>query len=197
MVEIDVRDAISKLNGTYGYLSNQKRNLAVARAINHTIAKAKTQVSREIRSIYDINAKYVSQALTITKADSLTLTGMVKAKGRPIPLIAFKARQTATGVSVIGLKGRKIIPGVFISTMPNGHKGVYIRGKYSSGKLSRRKKRINPKGPDLPITELKGVSLPKAMANKIILTNLGKAINTMFPQRLAHELQRVSTILPQ
>lgn len=192
MVEIDVRSAISSMNNAYGHVSKDKRNLAVARAINHTVAKVKTQVSREIRGIYDINAKYVSNALSVKKADRLTLTGMVKAKGRPIPLIAFKARQTATGVSVIGIKGRKIIPGVFISSMPNGHKGVFVRGKYSSGKIARRKKRVRPTGPDLPVTELKGVSLPKAMANKVILKNLSQGINTMFPQRLSHELQRVA-----
>lgn len=192
MINIDTREAISKLNAEFGYLSNDKRSLAVARAINHTIAKSKTLIVQRIKAIYNIPNKYINQDLSIHKADRLTLRGMVNAKGRPLPLISFRARQVRTGVSVITPTGRKIVPGVFIAVMPNGHVGVYVRGKYGSGRLIRRKGRIRTKGPDLPITELKGVSIPKAMANKVIISNLARSISDMFPDRLKHELERIA-----
>lgn len=192
MIRVDVRDAISKLNSEFGYLSNDKRNLAVARAINHTMAKVKTRIVREIKSVYDIPNKYLNDALSLRKADRLTLTGMVKAKGRPLPLIALRARQVGSGVSVLGLHGRKIIPGVFIALMPGGKRGVFVRGKYSSGRIARRKHRVRQSGNDLPIGELKGVSVPRAMKNKNILRNVSASIQTMFPERLRHELQHIS-----
>lgn len=192
MVDIDVRDAIKTLNAQFGYLSNDKRNLAIARAINHTIGKSQTLIINRIKAIYDIPNKYIKQDLSIVKADRLTLRGLVKAKGRPLPLISFRARQVGRGVSVITPTGRKIIPGVFIASMPNGHTGVYVRGKYASGQIARRRARIRKSGPDLPITELKGISIPKAMANKIIIQNLSKSIADMFPPRLEHELQRIA-----
>lgn len=195
MITVDVREAISKLNAEFGYLSNDRRNLAVARAINHTIAKTKTQVIRQIKSIYDIPNKYINEQLSIKKADRLTLTAMIKAKGRPLPLIAFRARQVGSGVSITTPKGRKIIPGVFISTMPGGRRGVFVRGKYASGQILRRKKRIVKSGPDLPIRPLYGVSIPKAVANKIIIKNIATSMREMFPARLRHELEYVSAHL--
>jgi hypothetical protein len=209
MVNVDVREAISKLEKEYGHLGNDKRKLAIARAINHVIAKGKTQVSREIRQTYkNILAKYVNQAIDIKKADRLTLSGRIKASGKPLPLIGFKAQtygsishnrskfaKSNSGVSVQSLKGRKNIPGVFILTMPNGHKGVFVRGKYSGGQITRRKQRVKKSGNDLGITEMVGISLPKAMANKTIIQHVAQSFTTMFPQRFEHELKRISPAL--
>lgn len=193
MIKVDVRDAVNKLNQQFGYVSNNGRKLAIARAINHTLAKSKTQISREIRNIYTLDAKTVNAALSQVKADRLTLTGKVKAKGRPIPLAKFSARQTQKGVSVSILRGRrKIIPGVFLQYMPSSHRGVFVRGKYSQGKIVRRHQRVRPTGSDLPVTQLKGISLPKTLTNKTILTSVAKGINTMFPQRIEHEIKRIA-----
>lgn len=195
MVTVNVKDAVAKITAEFGPMSKDNRNLAVARAINWTIARSKTQLTREIRKVYDIPLKYINEQISLKKADRLTLTGMIKAKGRPLPLIAFRARQTQKGVSVITPKGRKLIPGVFMSIMPTGKKGVFVRGNYKSGDIARRKKRINPKGNDLPIMELKGVSIPKTLANKKIVENMTKSMEMLFPQRLNHELQYVSRTL--
>lgn len=192
MIQVDAREAIRKLNDQYGYISNDKRKLAVARAINHTMAKAKTQVSREIRNIYTVDARTLNKALSQIKADRLTLTGMIKAKGKPLPLAVFRARQNKKGVSIEIKKGRrKLFPGVFLATMKSGHTDVMVRGKYSQGKIARRHKRIRPTGNDLPITAMAGVSIPSQLSNKIIIQSLNKSINEMFPQRLSHELKRV------
>lgn len=192
MIVVDAREAIQKLNDSFGYVKENDRKLAIARAINHTIAKSKTQISREIRNIYALDAKTVSQALSQIKADRLTLTGKIVIKGKPIPLYKFKARQTAKGVTVEVMRGkRRLIPGVFLAQLKSGHQAVMFRGKYGQGKLVRRKTRIRKTGPDLPISEIVGVSLPKAAMNDIILRNITKGINEMFPARFEHELKRV------
>lgn len=193
MINVDARDAIKKLNSQFGHVSNDKRKLAIARAINHTMAKIKTQSSREIRNIYALDAKTVNEALKHVKADRLTLTGKVIAKGRPIPLAKFRARQTKKGVTLEIKKGRrKFLPGVFIVSLKSGHTGVMFRGKYSGRNMQRRKNRIKPTGPDLPISEMKGVSVPKSLANDIVIKSLTKGINEMFPQRLTHEIKRIA-----
>jgi len=192
MIVVDCREAIKKLNDTFGYVKENDRKLAVARAINHTMAKAKTQISREIRDKYALDAKTVSQALNQIKADRLTMTGKIVIRGKPISLYKFKARQTSKGVTVEVMRGkRRLIPGVFLAQLKSGHTGVMFRGKYGQGKLVRRRTRIKPNGPDLPITEIVGISLPKAATNEIILRNITKGINEMFPQRFEHELKRV------
>lgn len=193
MIQVDVRDAVNKLNHELGYVSQDKKKLAIARAINHTIAKGKTEISRRIRDIYAIDAKTVGQALTQIKADRLTLTGKAVMKGKPLPLHKFRARQTAKGVSLEIKKGkRKLIPGVFLAGMKSGHKGVMFRGHYSGGKMNRRKQRVSKTGNDLPITQMVGVSLPSAMSNKIIIHALNRSMSEMFPKRFEHEIKRVA-----
>jgi hypothetical protein len=193
MINIDAREAIRKLNDQFGHISNDKRKLAIARAINHTMAKIKTMSSREIRNIYALDAKTVNEALRHVKADRLTLTGKVIGKGKPIPLAKFKARQVKDGVTIEVKRGkRKKIPGVFIVQTRSGHKGVMFRGTYSGRTMQRRKNRIRPTGPDLPISEMRGVSIPKSLANDVVVRSLSKSINEMFPQRLTHEIKRVA-----
>lgn len=193
MIKVDVRDAIGKLDANLGYAKKDARNLAIARAINHTIAKAKTLTSREIRNLYSVDASTLGKALTQVKADRLTLTGKIIARGRPISLARYKARQTRQGVTVEVLRGkRKLIPGVFLANLKSGYKGVMVRGKHAQGKIVRRKHRVIKSGNDLPITSLAGVSIPKQLANKIILRSIEKGINETFPQRLSHEIKRVS-----
>lgn len=193
MINVDAREAIRKLNDQFGYVSNDKRRLAIARAINHTMAKIKTMSSREIRQVYELDAKTVNQALTLVKSDRLTLTGKVIGRGKPIPLAKFKVRQLKKGVKVRIKKGQdKFIPGVFITTLNSGHAGVMFRGKYSGRLMQRRKNRIRPTGPDLPISEMRGVSIPKSLANNAVTKSLMRGINDMFPQRLAHEIKRIA-----
>lgn len=177
-------------------MSSDRRRLAVARAINHTMAKVKTMSSRQIREVYALDAKTVNSALSQVKADRLTLTGKVVGKGKPIPLYKFKARQTAKGVTVEVKRGkRKIIPGVFLVSLNNGHTGVMFRGKYAGRNMQRRKNRIKPTGPDLPITEMRGVSIPKSLTNDVVTKSLMRGINDMFPKRLEHEIKRVESIV--
>jgi predicted transcriptional regulator len=196
MVQVNATEAINRLKAKYGPISTDRRKLAVARAINHTMAKIKTMSSREIRKIYALDAKTVNDALRQVKADRLTLTGKVIGKGKPIPLYKFKARQTKQGVTVTVINGkRKFIPGVFLAKMKNGHMGVMFRGKYAGRNMQRRKNRIAKTGPDLPITQMSGVSIPKSLTNDVVTKSLMRGINEMFPKRLEHEIKRVDSIV--
>jgi hypothetical protein len=194
MIRVDARDAIAKLQRELGGPTNKdKRNLAVARAINHTIAKSKTQLNRSIRQKYAVNAAAVNRALSLVKADRLTLTGKVVARGKPISLGAFSPRQTKRGTTVEVERGkRKLLPGLFIAVLGTGYKGVMVRGKYAKGVISRRKHRINKSGNDLPITALPGISIPVTLKNNDVLKAITKQMGQDFEQRLKHEFTRAT-----
>lgn len=206
MIEINVEQAVKTMRREFRDLTNDEFSTGVSRAINHTLAKTKTASSKEIRALYAIPAKHVSQALTVRKANRVQMTGFVIAQGRPIPLKVFKPRRAKEGVSVLIKKGsRQIVRGAFIASMGSGHEGVFARGKYGSGgSFNYRRKRIRPAGGyalkngryqpinnDLSISELNTVSVPKAFANNVVLNNLKRHIEEEFPKRMMHELSRI------
>lgn len=205
MMHISVEEAVKKMRKEFVDLTNDEFKTGVSRAINHTLAKAKTSASREIRTVYAISAKDVGQALTIRKAGKVELTGFVIAAGKPIPLKKFRPLQTDEGVSVIVKKGqRQLIKAAFLTTMPSGHTGVFARGSYKQGGYEFRHKRIKPAGGyrqvngrwqpivnDTPINTLTTTSVPLMFANDMVLNAVKKRIEEDFPARMLHELKRI------
>ena len=187
-VEIDIRPVLKTLRSEFADLTNSRFNLAVARAINHTMAKAKTGTSRDIRGQYKVKAKELKSALALFKASRVNLDGMLVATGRPLPIMAFGARQTRKGVTADVMGQRKLIRGAFISTMNSGHTGVFARGNYSGYTFQFRDKRVKRHSNDLPINEITTSSVPKMMQNNAVLDNLKRGLDEDFPSRLRHEL---------
>jgi len=188
-IRIDIEPVIKKLRSEFSELSGSRFNLAVARAINHSVAKAKTGASRDIRGQYNVKAKDLKSALALFKASRAKLEGMLIATGRPLPIMAFRARQTKKGVTVDVMGQRKLIRGAFIATMASGHTGVFARGKYSGYTFDFRGKRVKKQGNDLVINELTTSSVPKMMQNNAVLDNLQRGLEQDFPSRLEHELK--------
>jgi len=198
-MQIDVRSAVKSIKQGFDGISPAKTNLAIARAINHVAAKAKTASSREIRNIYAIKAKDLGKSISVIKASASTRTGYVVHMGRPLPVRAFNHRQTKDGVSVKIGQTRKVIKRAFVQTMPSGHMAVFGRGYYST-KFNFRTKRLPTSRPsgknggwpnDLPIRELTTKSIPGMFVNKIILKSVASFIEREFPARFEHELRRM------
>jgi hypothetical protein len=191
MLNINVEKAAMEIKQGFKHLSEDKLNLAMARAINHTVSKAKTSSGRELREVYSIQGKHVKKALEVRKASRKSLTGRLMASARPVPLISFQPRQTQKGVSIRVKKSRKVIRSAFIATMPSGHKGVYARGGYRGKDFEFRKKRVRKTGNDLPIEEMKSTSIRSMYADEVIVANLKTKIDSAFPKRFVHELTRM------
>lgn len=187
-VYIDIKQAVADLRSEFSHLTNGQQNLAIARAINHVAAKAKTQASRDIRQEYNVKAKDLKSAIYINKATRNYLEGTIIATGRPLPIMGFAARQTKKGVTVDVMGQRKLIRGSFMATMNSGHRGVFARGNYSGYNFQFRDKRIRKQGNDLAINELTTSSVPKMMQNNAVLSALEKGLTEDFPSRLRHEL---------
>jgi hypothetical protein len=102
------------------------RERALASAVNKTLAKARTAMSREIRAEFNLPASTVRDSLHIRRANFragvFSITGALESRDprgryRSLNVIHFAARQTRHGLTVkIKRKGpRKKIAGAFIA----------------------------------------------------------------------------------
>lgn len=205
MISVSVEQAVKEMRREFRDLTNQEFNKGVARAINHTLGKAKTASNREIRTIYNISAKHVNEAFKVKKAGPAELYALLIAQGKPLPLRIFKPVQNSDGVSIMVRKGqRQTIKSAFLTTMPSGHTGVFARGSYKQGGYNFRHKRITPAGGykqvgnryqpinnDTPINTLTTTSVPLMFSQNIVINALSKKIVEDFPTRMVHELSRI------
>lgn len=124
---------------------------AVTRALNKTATAARTKVIRRIAAETSLLQKVVRRAVTLRRASWKVWQAIIGIRGRPLPLIWFRARQTRIGVTFQLRKseGRKTAEHAFLATMPSGWRGVYRR-------TGRRR---------LPIKQLFGPSIREVFAN--------------------------------
>ena len=116
----------------------------VARSsINELTKHAKTSISKSIRKEYNLRAKTVNAAMSVSLAKGRDFSGEIHIKGKRIGLEKFGARQTKRGVKVKVKKTAKVIKGAFM--VPTLGNKVFMR-----------------KGPQrLPIRRLTGPSVPQ------------------------------------
>lgn len=100
MIKIDVRTDISKALAKLGRLKENVRDKAAVAAINKTIAKANTEMVRQITAEFNIKGKDVRPQLSISKASwksgklTATLTAFGRRRGhRSRNVILFGAKQ--------------------------------------------------------------------------------------------------------
>ncbi|EON13412.1 phage tail protein [Pandoraea sp. SD6-2] len=180
-VRADVRGITADLSR---YLGEEKK--AVVRALNKTANQARTEASKEVRSVgYNIKASAIKKSFAIKRASAGNLVVTLKATGRPIGLINYGARQGGGGVSVQVKSGRKVLKHAFIASMPNGHRGVFERTGKGHKKVVRNGKVMRS---GLPIKELFGPSIPQSLANDAVEKAVMAKIRQKFPQILRHEL---------
>ena len=145
---------------------------ATSRALNATVAQAKTAMSREIRAEFVMTAKTVNDSLIIRRAVAsggrfnleASLSSISDRGKRSLNLAHFQARQTAKGVTFKIKRGgpRKLIPGSFLI---NGGKTVMIR----VGKAR------------LPIKALQTINVAGMFNTKRINAKVIKLIEERFP----------------
>lgn len=186
-----VRSNASLVAMEFSAAAREMRDVATVRALNKVADQVVVTGSREMRAAgYNLKISTIKKGLRIARASPGALKATVIASGRPIPLVQFGARQTSKGVTVNVLKGRKLIAGAFIATMPSGHKGVYVREATTVHKKMRSGSKASWHA--LPIRELFGPSVPDGLSNKFVQDRLQQFINEKFPEILKHESQWLS-----
>lgn len=152
---------------------------AMARALNRGISAARTVMVREVARDMGLKAGDVRGQMRLVEATSGRLEAKLSSSRKRLGLIKFGAkgpvpsRGKGRGVTYrIGQGGRRRIPDAFITTMPGGHEGVFVR-------LGKAR---------LPIKELFGPSLGHVFA-KYYDQGAARA-QEQFETTLAHELRR-------
>lgn len=149
---------------------------ALVRALNRSMASARTAMTRAIASDTGLKAGDARSAMVLRNASFSSLTASLTASSKRIPLIQFKARGPepsrgrGRGVSYQLPGGRNIIPNAFITTVGSGHRGVFVR--VGKGRL--------------PIRELFGPSVGRVFI-KFRDIGVAKAQET-FASNFEHEL---------
>ena len=169
-------------------LGPQQTDRAVASALNRVSAMGKTVASREIRGRYRITKKMLDARMGTTKAGARHLRSTIWSQGAPLPLRLFKYRQVKKGVKVTVTGRPTLIPGAFVATMKNGHRGVFARGRYDGSGFRFRKNRLSKGKSDLPITAMHTVSQGPMFSHPTVIAPVVDQIERMLPVRIEHEL---------
>lgn len=151
-------------------------NTAMARAINHTTAKAITAGNKGITRVWNIKTKDIKGYEVFKRANKNNTTAILTFKSRSLSLIHFQARQLKRGASFKIKKsgGRTTLRHSFIATTRGGYVGVFKR----KGKKS------------LPIETFKSIT-PTTMFKKDGVDDFNNVIDEDLKARLAHELARI------
>lgn len=152
---------------------------AMARAINRSAGTTSTYMARQVSTDIGLPVTEVKRSVKVDQARPFPagLRAKIEISGKRIPLIKFKAkgpepsRGRGRGVTAKLPGGRGRYPSAFIATMKSGHRGVFARSKKVR----------------LPVTELRGPSLPHVFA-KHIPEGLLRGEEAM-QKNLAHELR--------
>ncbi|MCS6946257.1 MAG: phage tail protein [Steroidobacteraceae bacterium] len=165
-VKVDIDRARAQL-----LLTQREIDKAAQMALNRTAQKTSTQAVRTISRETGLKPSRVRKAIRIKRASSrYRLIAEVLAFPFAPNLIEFAARQTRAGVSANAWGKRKIYPRTFIIRRWNK---VYKR-------LTKKR---------FPLKSIRGPSVPKTFASRIIQAAMRQVVRTEFPKEFASALR--------
>lgn len=108
---------------------------AHARSLNKTVAKSRTESSKEIRKQVRLNAAYVKSLMTITKASQKTLQAKISTPSRGLLLSRFSTDTSIAGDKTSWLKPPAIPKrGIRVKVKPTGGAKVFEGDSEIEGK---------------------------------------------------------------
>lgn len=146
----------------------------ISMAINRASEAGRTQAAREARGLYTVKHGEVLKTLKIKKASIGSMHASISSKGELIPLTAFNARTTKSGVSVAVKKGeRKQLKSLFIRTLtsPRYEKGAHnVFGRVTDTRI--------------PLRGYHGPSIPQMIGSDDALEPVKNRISEVLDDRL-------------
>lgn len=189
-VRIDTDKALLALTGYREALTER----AVVRALNRTATTVRAVGAKAIQAaLKPIKVGAVRKSIAILAARRGNLVAIVRAGGaKRIPLTAFNARQTKTGVTV-KVGGRSyVIPHAFLKPVRGGRLGARIRAPAFNaqmlGAVNFRGRRAQRGGPDYPIAEIFAPGIPAYFVDAKILAAMKSVARERFGVVLAQEI---------
>jgi len=157
-------------------LGRDTANAAWRRAINHTAAKSKTLVTREVAHRSGVAQKVIKsrRAIYLRRANKSALQAVIIAQGEHMSLKDFKPTQLKAGVKASPWGTRRLFKSTFIVDKLGGH--VFVRTSKSR----------------TPIEKLYGPAIPKEMMRPEVTIAWSRQLDVEFPRRVEHELHRIT-----
>jgi hypothetical protein len=126
--------------------------LGTARALNRSMATARTQAARDLAANIGVIQRRVRERLILEKATVTNLESTLRVKGRRFRMIDLLPSR------------RPRVPHSFRATMRSGHTGIFVRKSPSHSRKGKPRH-----SPQLPIRELHAVSAPHAATKQQML----------------------------
>jgi len=143
---------------------------AATRSLNRTNDQVATIARRLIAKEMGIPVKAVRAGMFKFKATRQRLGAATVARGRPLNLARFKARQTKRGVSASAWGKRKVYKGAFIAN----------QGRTVFKRTSKQR---------LPIRPVWGPSIPKTMLKAAIIKAMQQHARNQWQKNFARDMQ--------
>ncbi len=187
--------ALARLGNQIG-AAGKNAPVALARAINHTGAKARTQMVRALVPQTGLKRKTIVKALRENKASAGALTYTIKSHGGNIRLKHFGARETRVGVSAAPWGRRSVYAHTFMKagwwptriTKGNWNGQVFER---VGSKTTTQHGTKGYRGMDRFTVVRSGLFIPDEMVQGASAAAFNSAAAADLPARLEHELGRI------
>ncbi len=189
MIRMSVRADLSAARNELRRLDRGLREKAIANALNRTAAQAKTAAARDITSTFNLKSAYVKGRIRVSRAAprSGRLEVTLSAPGkRSANLIRYA--ETRVTLAQHRKRGKAGTLGVYVKVRRNGSYQL-VKGAFIGNKGRTVFRRVGKAR--LPIEALTAIDVPQAMFSDVGITNLQRAVQRVFPHRLAHEIRRL------
>lgn len=176
-------DVLRRFRNQIAVIGQGRARPALARALNRVTRMARTRVVRAIVQDTSLPRSIASRAVrTVLAAHSGggDLSAGLSARGRPVSLKHFGARQLSYGVRARIFGQWRRFPGAFMGPRPG------TLAPRLGGHVFQRTSRSR-----LPIERLDGPSVPEALTRTAARQAFDQLYASHLPMRIAHELGRM------
>jgi hypothetical protein len=189
-VTISFRDQImARYANQMGALGAGQAQAALARALRHTGAKARTRVIRALTAQTGLKRATIARAVREVRGDAAALEFVLRTQGGNIRLKHFKARETRKGVSAAPWAKRQIYAGTFMRA------GWWSTGRVDKPKWNRqvfaRAGGVTRTGKDKFEVQRSGLYIPTEMLTGQTAQAFQDLISSDLIPRVGHELGRM------
>lgn len=187
-------DVLRRFSNQIGALGQGEAHKALARAVNRVTNTVHGRVIRAVAKQSSIPVAVVRRTIkkrlvspNSSHPGASDLEGVVWATGRELPLSAFNPRQFSWGVRAKVWGSVQRYPGAFI------YAGSFRSGKPIAGNNAFTNTRgySESSGRNNAIERMFGPSIPEEMVRGESERIFRETADTMLPQRVAHELNRL------
>ena len=189
MIRMSVRADLTAARHELRRIDAGLRARAVSAALNRTADQAKTAATRDITAAFNLKAAYVRGRIRIRRASprSGRLEVTLSAPGKRSANL-MRYADTRVTLAQHRKRGKSGTLGVYVKIRRGGSYQL-VKGAFIGNKGRTVFRRVGKAR--LPIEALTAIDVPQAMFSDVGITNLQRAVQRVFPQRLAHEIRRL------